>query len=253
MVSRRASRSPWVSWPGLCLKACLVLAVLLGVSHRAQSMQPASGSSTDDDAARRAGKDLFEPDLVDVGNATDWECAAGEPHYVADLTAYPPYLPPGQVQRDATRDGVQDLFGPAMAFNTYLKTFDLAQTLPTPSPSNLDLFIEQQSFPEYTRVMVLQDQPTYGTAVLTASTQDVASGFVRSNVFEVGALQGVINDMVVGAGGAVVRRVLPSTVYRGTPIYHAMLLVTPPTAECLPQTSGLTPPLIRIDGSVPLQ
>jgi hypothetical protein len=207
----------------------------------------------EDGAVMVGGRDLFEPDPFDVGNATDWECAEGELYHVADLTAYPPYLPPGQIQRDPTRDGVQDLFGPAVAFNTYVKTFDLSQTLPTPSASSFDLFIEQQSFPEFTRVMVLQDQPTYGGAVLTAATQDVASGLVHSNVFEVGALQGVINDMVVGPGGVVVRRVLPSTVYRGTSIHHAMLLVTPPTAECLPQTSGLTPPLTRIDGGVPLQ
>lgn len=206
----------------------------------------------EDGAVMVGGKDLFEPDPVDIGNATDWECAAGELHYVATLTDYPPYLPPGQIQRDANRDGVQDLFGPAVAFATYVKTFDLTQALPTPSATNFDLFIEQQSFPEYARVMVVQDQPTYGGAVLTASTQDVASGLVRSDVFEVGALQGVINDMVVGPGGVVVRRVLPSTVYRGAPIYHAMLLVTPPTAECLPQTSGLIPPLTRIDGSIPL-
>jgi hypothetical protein len=89
--------------------------------------------------------------------------------------------------------------------------------------------------------------------VLTAATQDVASGLVHSNVFEVGALQGVINDMVVGTGGMVVRRVLPSIVYRGVPIYHAMLLVTPPTLACVRQPFGLTPLLTRIDGSVPQQ
>jgi hypothetical protein len=48
----------------------------------------------EDGAVMVGGKDLFESDPFDVGNATDWECAEGELYHVADLTAYPPYLPP---------------------------------------------------------------------------------------------------------------------------------------------------------------
>jgi hypothetical protein len=54
MVNRRAPKSPWSSAPKLCLKTCLLLAVLAGVSQRAEAMQPTSGRDIGDDAARRA-------------------------------------------------------------------------------------------------------------------------------------------------------------------------------------------------------
>ena len=76
----------------------------------------------EDEAVMVGGKDLFEPHPVDSINVSDWECLQGTPYHVGDLTAYPPYNPPTQSQRDVDHDHVQDLFGPGFIPRHFLKT-----------------------------------------------------------------------------------------------------------------------------------
>jgi hypothetical protein len=205
------------------------------------------------DAVAVGGKDLFEPDPLDLANVTDWECVQGTLYHVADSTAFPPYSPPGQVQRDVNHDGIQDLFGPMLLRNQFLKGFDLTQPVPIPAETSFDFSIAQESFAQFGRLMLLQDQPAYGAAVLARQAQQIPSGAVLTNVLQAAAMQGVINDVVAGPSGERVRRILASGAYRGVPGYHLLVFASAETIGCLPQTRALAPDLTRIDGILPAE
>jgi hypothetical protein len=201
----------------------------------------------EDGAIVVGGKDLFEPDPIDSLNETDYDCFAGVAHDVASL---PAYNPPAHIERDVNRDGVQDLFGPWIIHEQFIKTFDLAQPAPTPGPSVFDFRLPLQPYAQYGRVMVLQDQPSYGVAVLNSQVQEIPTGVVFSNLAGAFDMDGIVNDVAVEPDGQLVRRVYPSSAFRGRPIFHQVFLANPNMAPCLPQTPSLAPPVIRIDGVV---
>ncbi len=204
----------------------------------------------EDDAVMVGGKDLFEPAPIDMANATDWECFQGGLHHVADLTAYPPYGP-GQTARDVNHDGVPDLAGPFMVRGQFLKTFDFAEPGPGPSESNFDLSNSVEAPTQYSRVILLQDRPTYGATVLSREIQAMPSGGIGTNALQSATVPGVFNDTTPGPDGTLVRRVRPSTVYRGVPLHFGLLLTTSATVPCISNTGLLPPSLTRIDGIVP--
>ena len=195
------------------------------------------------------GKDLFEPDPLDSGNYTDYDCFAGESRYVVNL---PAYNPPAHVERDVNHDGVQDLFGPWVARNMFIKTFDLAQAVPTASTSSFDYRVEQELFAEYGRFMLLQDQPSYGVA-LASQLQEIPSGVTFANFSTAFRVNGVFNDLTLGSQGQIVRRVVPSAIFRGAPAFHHVFLANQNMAACQSQTPLLTPDITRIDGSRPVE
>jgi hypothetical protein len=207
----------------------------------------------EDGAVMVGGKDLFEPDPLDVGNASDWECFQGTLYHVGDSTAYPPYSPPGQTQRDVNQDRVQDLFGPALLFNQFVKTFDLTQPVALPSETSFDFSTSQESFSEFGRLMLLQDQPSYGASVLTRQVQEIPSGAVETDRFRAAVLPAVFNNVVLGPSGELVRQVRSSSVYRGVPLQHGFFLVNQNTLPCFPQTQLLPPDLTRIEGTLPTE
>ena len=207
----------------------------------------------EDDAVMVGGKDLFEPHAVDSINISDWECLQGTPYHVGDLTAYPPYNPPTQSQRDVNHDHIQDLFGPAFIPHTFLKLFELVQPTPLPSEANFDLRLRDQGPAQYGRVVLLQDQSTFGAVVLSPNIVVIPSGLVQTNTFDTATLSGVHNDVVQGPAGELIRRVSAPAVYRGLAFQNAFLLATPGTFPCLPQTQPLPPDLTRIEGAVPVE
>ncbi len=204
----------------------------------------------EDDAVLVGGKDLFEPDPVDLANISDWECVGGTLYPVSDSIAYPPYLPPGQTQRDVNHDGVQDLFGPLLPRNLFLKTFDLLQPPPILSENSFDFRMAQESFAQYGRLMLLQDQSSYGAAMLAREIVELPSGFVHTNLFLASQLRGVFNDVVRGPTGQRVRRVLASGRYRGVATHHVTVIALASILPCFAQTPFLAPDLTRIEGIV---
>ena len=202
------------------------------------------------DAVMVGGKDLFEPDPLDRGNITDYDCFAGQLRYVVDL---PPYHYPDDTERDVNQDGIQDLFGPGLETGLYVKAFDLSEPFPSPSDGNFDFKNTEMAAAQYTRFMLLQDKPTYGAVVLDRQIQDVSTGFIFENSSAAFAVDGVVNDVVRGPQGQVVRRITQSFPYRDVPTFHLIFLYNPNTAPCLPQTQFLTPPLRRIDGVLPAE
>ena len=204
----------------------------------------------EDDAVMVGGKDLFEPDPVDSINETDYDCFEGRALPVVSL---PAYNPPAHIERDVNRDGVQDLFGPWLIRNQFIKTFDLTQAVPTPAASMFDFRVDQEIFAQYGRFMLLQDQPSYGLAVLNSQVQEIPTGVLFSNISGEFDMDGVFNDVALGTEGQIVRRVYPSGTFRGRPIFHQVSLANPNMVACLPQTPSLTPPVTRIDGVTPAE
>jgi hypothetical protein len=207
----------------------------------------------EDDAVMVGGKDLFEPHPVDSINISDWECLQGTPYHVGDLTAYPPYHPPTQSERDVDHDHVQDLFGPGFIPRHFLKHFDLAQATPVPSEANFDLRLVDQGPAQYGRVILLQDQSSFGAAVFAPDIVFIPTGFVQTNTFGTATLAGIRNDVVLGPGGELVRRVSAPAMYRGLAFQNAFFLVTPGTVPCIPQTQSLPPAVTRIEGALPAE
>jgi hypothetical protein len=207
----------------------------------------------EDDAVMVGGKDLFEPHPVDSINVSDWECVQGTPYHVGDLTAYPPYHPPTQSQRDVDHDQVQDLFGPGFIPRHFLKLFDLAQAAPLPSEANFDLRLVDQGPAQYGRVILLQDKSSFGAAVFAPDIVFIPTGLVQTNTFDTATLPGLHNDVVLGPGGELVRRVSAPAMYRGLAFQNAFLLATPGTFPCFPQTQPLPPDLTRIEGALPAE
>lgn len=207
----------------------------------------------EDDAVMVGGKNLFEPHAVDSINVSDWECLQGTPYHVGDLTAYPPYDPSTQSQRDVDHDHVQDLFGPAFIPRHFLKLFDLAQAAPLPSEANFDLRLVDQAPAQYGRVILLQDQASFGAVVFAPDIVFIPSGLVQTNTFDTATLPGVYNDVVLGPAGELVRRVSSPVMYRGLVFQNAFLLATPGTFPCIPQTQSLPPDVTQIEGAVPAE
>ena len=199
----------------------------------------------EEDAVLVGGKDLFEPDPLDRINITDYDCFQGTLFQVSQLSS---------AQRDVNGDSRQDLFGPWIDRGQLLKTFDLSQFPPTPSEGQSDFLIPEQTFAQFGRSMLLQDQPFYGLALLTRQLQETSTGGVIPNHFEVFVLDGIQNQVFVGPGGELRRRVALSRSYRGVRFLHATFsLSSLNMIPCFPQTFTLPPDLIRIEGILPVE
>ena len=68
-----------------------------------------SADTIDPDAIAIGSKDVYEPDLVDFGNITDYDCFNSVLYYTPGLSG---------AQRDVDHDGGRDLYGP---FETQLE------------------------------------------------------------------------------------------------------------------------------------
>ncbi len=207
----------------------------------------------EDEAVMVGGKDLFEPHPVDSINVSDWECLQGTPYHVGDLSAYPPYNPPSQTQRDVNHDHIPDLFGGAFIPRHYLKTFGPAQATPVPSDANFDLMLAGEGPAQYGRLILLQDQSSFGAVVFAPDIVFIPTGLVQTNTFGTGTLSGIYNDVVLGSSGQLIRRVSAPAMYRGLAFQNAFFLATPGTLPCTPQTQSLPPDITRIEGAVPAE
>ena len=207
----------------------------------------------EDDAVMVGGKDLFEPSPIDHANVTDWECFLGVPYHVGDLVAFPSYAPPAQPQRDVNRDGLQDLVGPAVLRQLFLKTYDLSQAVPVVSESHFDLSVPQQDPGRFSRLMVLQDQPFHGVAMLARDNRLVASGTTYPVIRATSPSPGIYNHTVRGPSGELLRRVLPSGTFRGLPFHAGFFTLLNGTGACLDLTVTAAPDLTLVAGDTPAE
>lgn len=222
-------------------------------------------SGDEPDAVLFGDKDLFEPEPVDIGNVTDYDCFGPDPMHVADFSVFPPFDfgnpdPVANPQpRDLTvpKDGFPELFGPQDELsNVYMKVSSLQQPQ-FPSASVFDYQVPERLArvePQFTRFFVLQDQPSFVASWRVGAL--VERGFLPNattfNALLATVPSANVNRVVVDAGGAVVHEVQLPLFYRGVNSLDLNLLVVsiPRFNACYPNTIPLTPPLTRIEGTL---
>jgi hypothetical protein len=216
------------------------------------------------DAVLYGDKDLFEPDPVDVGNVTDYDCFGPAPHHVADFSAYPPFdfgNPDPQTNpqvRDLSvpKDGFPELFGPDEERNGVFMKVSSTQAPQSASPTFFDYQVPNrvaQPDPQFVRFFVLQDRPTF---VLNWRVNlFVNRGFIPNGMSGPQFLTVVptanVSRVIVDGGGQVVHQVTLPFTYRGLKSLDLNLLVVNVARfnVCFPSTVGLLPPLTMIEGA----
>jgi hypothetical protein len=210
-------------------------------------------------------KDLFEPDPVDVGNTTDYDCFGPDPYHVSDFSLYPPFdfnnadpvLNPQPRDLTVPKDGFPELFGPSEErADIFMKTSSL--TAPQfASPTVFDYRVPQrvaQPDPQFVRFFVLQDQPRYTLSWRVGSI--VERGFLPNFVSGVQFLTtqpfGNTNRVFVDANGVLTHQVDLPLLYRGVNSLNLNILVVniPRFNACFPNTLTLPPSLVRIEGTL---
>jgi hypothetical protein len=209
----------------------------------------------EDGAIMVGGKDLLEPDPLTFGNASDYDCFGEILYHVADLKSYPPYNPPNFTQRDVTGDGYQDLFGAFTINNNYIKIHDPASP-ESASPTNFDFMAPElqapANGPQYSRFVLLQDQPVYAFSWQIGQATDIPTGKIdnipRNYDF---AVYGNVNDLAIDSNGTLYRRVSGNMIYRGVPTFSIYIDVYQGInrfAPCVEASFVLPEPFTRVEG-----
>ena len=107
---------------------------------------------TENDAVAFGGKDVFEPQLIDFGNSTDYDCYQSMLFDVVGATA---------AQRDLNGDGRRDLFGPVTETGAYVKLQSSATPADWFAPDAASFASPGFRYAEYARFVAVQDQPQY--------------------------------------------------------------------------------------------
>ncbi len=193
------------------------------------------------DAVAVGGQDIPEPDPVVVINATDYDCVAGQPYFVAGL-------PP--TARDLNGDGLPDLFGPHHERGVLVKV-DRANIRTTPSPQRFDFTIPEMTGGQYGRFVLLQNQFDYDVGVLTDELVDSATGQIRRRFLRFFRLGGIFNTLGLDVTGQVIRQTsfLPLQ-YRGLRFLHGIATTTSTGSSCFPQTFTLPPSVTAVHGDL---
>jgi hypothetical protein len=218
------------------------------------------------DAVLYGSKDLFEPDPVDVGNMTDYDCFGPDPFQVSDFSAWPPFdfnnpdpeTNPQPRDLSQPKDGFPELFGPQDELSDVYMKISSLQAPQFASPSVFDYTTPQRlarTAPEYVRFFVLQDQLNYLLSWRVGRL--VERGFLPNSTLFNALLTVVptanINHVIVLPNGAVVHEVSFPFTYRGLITQNLNILVNsiPRFNACFPNTVTLPPDFSKIDGSLP--
>jgi hypothetical protein len=122
---------------------------------------------TEPDSIAFGGKDVFEPQLIDVTNSADYDCYQSALYDVVGLT------PP---QRDPNNDGIQDLFGPWTEAPTYfrIQPYDMPATPLSSRSAHYE--IPNLSWAQYGRFVTIQDRDWYRLVYNSPDTLDTSTG-----------------------------------------------------------------------------
>jgi hypothetical protein len=124
-----------------------------------------SQAYTENDAIVFGGKDVFEPQLIDFGNSTDYDCYQDVLYDVVGLTAQ---------QRDLNRDGIQDLFGPSTMNGAFMRLQSYSAPILPLDSATANYETPGFSWAEYGRFVTVQDEPQY---IIVYSSPDVVDNY----------------------------------------------------------------------------
>jgi hypothetical protein len=190
---------------------------------------------TESDAILFGGKDLYEPQLFSVGNASDYDCYLDTLYNVVGLT------PP---QRDLNGDGVRDLYGPSTETPVYARLQWVADPHYT---------VPKLSWTEYSRFVAVQDQSQY---LLVHSSPDVVDTSTGQHVsYSASAAIGRSINRFIEQDGKLVHEIsaYSATSLRGTfsPIHFYMVSSrVAQSTTCRNSVPSLPGPMTEIPGSV---
>jgi hypothetical protein len=218
------------------------------------------------DAVLVGGKDLYEPDAVDLANVTDYFCFGGQRYYTPgippfDLLNADPVTNP-QPWRDPTLDGYPDIFGPEIEVGgVYTKLLPLsADPFQVNYVNDFDFWLPQRSVAQYARFFALQDQPAYRIVRLEPSVVELGTSPIVSATGLFGTVApGYINRLVRLPDGRTDHQFTDPVFYRGVISQNLVLLLPgiiydPGEAQafsaCFPSTTTAGPSLGRIEGVV---
>ena len=215
----------------------------------------------EDGAVLVGGKDLLEPNPLDFGDGSDYDCYKQNLYHVADLGSYPPYSS-SQTQRDidgpgGQKDGIPDIFGPFFTNNQFIKAYDPAEPKAA-SPSLYDFKVSQHRVTmkdaQFSRFMVLQEKPVYNFSWSVDSLFDVPTQTTVPNagLFDFTAAV-VFNDHVVDSAGNRIRRVSSSFKYRTVSTFKLFMFVEggmPRFGPCMSASFSIQEPFTRVEGDL---
>jgi hypothetical protein len=128
---------------------------------------------TENDAIAFGGKDVFEPQLIDFGNSTDYDCYQSTLFDVVGATAQ---------QRDLDRDGRQDLFGPVTETGAYVKLQSSQSPADWFAPDAASYASPGFRYAEFARFVAVQDQAQYLVMTESLNIVDDYSGDFRQHL-----------------------------------------------------------------------
>jgi hypothetical protein len=214
------------------------------------------------DAVLVGGKDLFEPDPLDIANVTDFFCDSGQPAYVPRIPPFDLFSPDPQPWRDPNGDGSPDIFGPEVELDgVFTKLLSLsADPFQVDYVNHFDFRLPQRGVAEYARFFALQDQPAYLIARFEPNVVELGTTPNLSSVALFGTVApGKLNRLRMLPDGRVAHEYSDPIFYRGLISQNLTLLLpgilfVPGQVQafqaCLPATITAKPFLSPIEGAL---
>jgi hypothetical protein len=204
-----------------------------------------SPQNTESDAIVFGGKDVYEPQLINFGNSTDYDCYQDALYYVVDRPS---------AQRDLNQDGRQDLFGPTQEIGAYVRLQPYGSSGGALTAQTANYVLPGLFWAQYGSFVSVQDQSSYRFEYTSPNTVDTSTGS-HSAFFTAVSLPRNINR-IVDEDGRTVHEVsaYSGASYRGTfaPIHVNMvngnIFRSQPCIDGLPYVS---PPFTEVSGTVP--
>ena len=189
--------------------------------------------------------DNFEPQLIDFGNSTDWDCYQNGLYYVVGRSL---------AQRDLNQDGGQDLFGPVSENGAFARIQSYGARIWPLDSLTANYQVPALSWAQYGRFVTVQDQDWY---TLVASSPQVVNAFSGAQSTYLGSapIARSINH-IVERDGKEVHEIggYSATTYRGvtTPItlnvVNDNVIVSQTCVDGLPSVS---PAFREVAGTIP--
>jgi hypothetical protein len=200
---------------------------------------------TESDAIVFGGKDVYEPQLINFGNSTDYDCYQDALYYVVDR----PWS-----QRDLNQDGLQDLFGPVQEIGAYVRLQPYGPPRVPLTAQTANYVLPGLFWAQYGSFVGVQDQNGYRFEYASPSTVDASTGGSRS-FFTAVSLPRNINR-IVDQDGQTVHEVsaYSAASYRGTfaPIHVNMVNGNIFRSQtCIDGLPYVSPPFTEVPGTVP--
>ena len=126
-----------------------------------------SADYTETDAIAFGGKDVFEPQLIDFTNSSDYDCYLNALYDVVGLNPS---------QRDVNKDGLQDLFGPWTETPAYVRIQRDDMPVAQLSGQTADYEVPSLQWAQYGRFVSIQDQDWYKLIYSSPDTFETSTG-----------------------------------------------------------------------------